>query len=129
MASLQVEGSSTGLASGGGANEDGLDELRDQLRAKNLYSVLEICAEYTRTQGQEVSLDVLVELRKTDILELIDAINHDEKFPKNIGITQKIAFTNVIQKYVDQQQAAPAEPDNSKSDPTKHVWTPMYIGF
>ena len=118
MASLQVEGANTGSS----ANDDELAPLRDQLRAKNLYSILDICSEYTRTNlGEEWTLQTLVAMRKNDILELIDAINADDSISKNVGILQKVAFTNMIQKYADQQQTAAPDQGNVNTDPSKHV--------
>ena len=118
MASMQVEGANTGSS----ANDDELGSSRGQLRAKNLYSILDMCSEYTRTNlGEEWTLQTLVGMRKNDVLELIDAINADESVSKNVGILQKVAFANMIQKYADQQNVAPPDHGSTNTDPSKHV--------
>ena len=115
---MQVEGTNTGSS----ANVDELGPLRDQLRAKNLYSIFDICTEYTRTNlGEEWTLETLIGMRKQDVLAMIDAINEDDSCDHNIGVFQRVAFAKIIQKYADQQQTAPPDHGNVNADPSKHV--------
>ncbi len=97
MTASQVEGAGTVV-------NDGLNELRDRLRKKNVLFILDIC----KDSDDDANLTFLVQLRKCDILELIDEINKDlEQSNKvsKISVVKKNKFAEIISKYVDEQQA------------------------
>eukprot|EP01083_Nonionella_stella_P293168 996985_1 len=98
MAALQVEGA---VATQVG---DGLDEVRNKLRSAKVFYIVDICKE----MGEDVTLSTLLELRKEDILELIDEINKDESNQYRIPVVKKNKFAKVITNY-------------APNDPSKHV--------
>eukprot|EP01083_Nonionella_stella_P182678 657927_1 len=98
MAALQVEGA---VATQVG---DGLDELRNELRSAKVFYIVDICKE----MGDDVTLNTLVELRKDDILELIDEINKDESNQYHIPVVKKNKFAKIIVTH-------------APNDPLKHV--------
>eukprot|EP01084_Bolivina_argentea_P004512 8588_1 len=89
MAALQVEGA---VATQVG---DSLDQLRDELRSAKVFYIVDICKE----MGDDVTLSTLLELRKEDILELIDEINKDESNQYRIPVLKKNKFAKIITNY------------------------------
>ena len=110
MASSQVEGANTG-------NKDGLDELRQELKSKGVYFIVDIC----RQVDEDLTLKALLEYRKKDILEAIDDINDDESNQHRIPSIKKNKFAKIITEFAAEQQENIAPPNDVNDDPTKHV--------
>ena len=115
MAAAQIEGADTGLNP-----TDDIGGLETQLKKKKVWYIVDICTQY----DEDVTLEALLEYRKTDILELIDEINNDDSNDHSISVVKKNKFAKIVSQYAAQANAdiIVAMPNNENDfDASKHV--------
>jgi len=71
-----------------------LDKIKQALKKQKLLYIVDICIAF----DSDMTLKALLELKKADILELIDLMNEDEGCTDRINVVKKTKFAKIVAK-------------------------------